>query len=71
MIELIIFFQVVIVVGGPLFLLHISKRIGSYACEIGKITALSDKIDDIVEQQKRITQATEETKAEVNHLAWI
>ncbi|MEW8232524.1 MAG: hypothetical protein AB2745_19540 [Candidatus Thiodiazotropha endolucinida] len=62
--------QLFIIVGGPLFLIHIKKRVGSYASEVGKITALSKKIDDVVKQQKRITEATEETKANIAHLAW-
>ena len=70
MIEIIIFLQVVIVVGGPFFLTHINKRVGSYATEVGKITALNKKIDEVIEQQKQITKATEETKAEIAHLAW-
>lgn len=70
MIEFIVFLQVVIVIGAPLFFIHINKRVGSYASEVGKITALSSKIEDIVEQQKQITKATEETKANISHLAW-
>ena len=70
MIELIIFMQVVLVIGVPLFLLHINKRVGSYASEVGKITAIGEKIDDVVEQQKQITKATENTKSNIAHLAW-
>ncbi|MDH3354088.1 MAG: hypothetical protein OEL79_02600, partial [Chromatiales bacterium] len=70
MIEFIVILQVIIVIGGPLFLIHINKRVGSYASEVGKITAMSKKIDDVVEQQKQITKATEETKSDIFHLAW-
>lgn len=70
MIEIIIFLQVVIVIGGPIFLIHINKRVGSYASEVGKITAINKKIDDVVAQQKKITEATEQAKSEIAHLAW-
>lgn len=70
MIEIILIIQIIIIIGGPLFLLYLNKRISSYASEVGKISAISNKIDDVVEQQERITKATEETKSGIAHLAW-
>lgn len=70
MIEIIFIIQVIIVIGGPLFLLYINKRLGGYASEVGKITAISKKINEVVEQQEKITKVTEETKADIAHLAW-
>ena len=70
MIEFVIFLQVVTIIGGPLLILHVNKRVGAYASEVGKITAITNKIDAVVEQQKKITKATEEAKAEIGHSSW-
>lgn len=70
MIKIILIIQIIIIIGGPLLLLYFNKRISSYASEVGKIRAISNKIDNVVEQQERITKATEETKSDIAHLAW-
>ncbi|MFT6735361.1 MAG: hypothetical protein ACJAS9_003567 [Polaribacter sp.] len=66
----IIFVEVVLLIGGAFFWMHFNKRIGGFSGEIAKIEAVSKKINEVIEQQKKITKATEETKADIAHLAW-
>lgn len=57
-------------VGGAFFWKHFNSRISKFSGEVAKIEAVSKKIDEVVDQQKKLTRATEEVKSDIAHMAW-